>query len=92
MSDERMAPVQSGSGSPTSIPWELHVRVWQVYAAVGHGSQSAARIAERGGFGHGEVIRMLAGYNITGRNEWEPLTEEQRDRLDRLRLANAEAL
>lgn len=87
-----MAPVQAGSRTPTSIPWEVHVRVWQVYAALGHGSQSAQRIAERGGFGHAEVIRMLAGYQDSGRGEWDPLTARQRDKLASLRARKAESL
>jgi hypothetical protein len=65
----RRAPVQAERGHPAgTIPWETHLAAWAGYAAAGHGSQSAERIAERGGFGYAEVQCALAGhYSLTGR-------------------------
>lgn len=56
------APVQSTRGHPfpPRIPWHFHERAWSVYAAAGHGDQSAVRLAERGGFGVLEVVACLA--------------------------------
>jgi hypothetical protein len=87
MSDqERHAPVQ-GERHGTTIPWDVHLRAWQVYAACGNGDQSAERIAERGGFGYGELIKLLAERNPYGGDGWNPLTELQQRHLTRLRGA-----
>lgn len=82
----RRAPVQvrqyRGDSAP-SVPWAVHVRAWQAYAALGHGDQSAERIAERGGFGWQEMVLMLAE-----RNPWRggaPMTPDQRARFARYR-------
>lgn len=45
---------------PLRIPWHFHERAWSVYAAAGHGSQSAVRMAERGGFGVLELVACIA--------------------------------
>lgn len=81
------APVQGGRGNvgnlhpPGTIPWETQVAAWESYAAAGHGSQSADRIAERGGFSYREVQCAIAGhYDDTGKcirkhpmpTGWEP--------------------
>lgn len=55
--DQKTAPVQGDRGG--HIPWGLHINAWTVYAAVGHRSQSAARLAERGGFGYLELCLLL---------------------------------
>lgn len=60
----RRAPVQGEIGrhakrGPGTITWDEHLRAWSVYAACGHGDQSAERIAERGGFGYDELTRLL---------------------------------
>ncbi len=66
MADEieriRTAPVQPARGHPfpTRIPWHFHERAWSMYAAAGHGSQSAERLAQRGGFGVLELVACLA--------------------------------
>lgn len=60
--EERWAPVQGMASGIVGIPWGLHERLWGVYAAWGHGSQSAERMAERGGFGLGEIARLSVGY------------------------------
>jgi len=67
-SAERTAPVQANRGVPfpTRIPWVMHERAWSQYAKAGHGSQSAERLAERGGFGVMELVACLTpgrGYN-----------------------------
>lgn len=53
----KTAPVQGER--PGRIPWDLHVNGWTVYAAIGHRSQSAKRMAERGGFGYLELCLLL---------------------------------
>ena len=67
---ERRAPVQSdrrwprgAPGSvPGTIPWNVHLRAWEGYAADGHGDQSAERIAQRSGFSYREVQCALLGH------------------------------
>ena len=44
-----------------TIPWEIHERAWATYAAKLGRSQSAERIAERGGFSYGEAQCLLGG-------------------------------
>lgn len=60
----RRAPVQGDRGlhGPGTIPWTTHLLAWDGYAAAGHGSQSAERIAERGGFSYIEVQCAIAGH------------------------------
>ena len=61
---ERLAPVQScrAANKPAgTVPWSLHCKAWEAYAAAGHGGQSAERIAERGGFSYREIQCCLAG-------------------------------
>lgn len=58
---ERRAPVQGDRYRVAgTIPWSVHLKAWEGYAAAGHGSQSAERLAERGGFSYGEVQCCLA--------------------------------
>jgi hypothetical protein len=54
---------------PGTISWEEHLLAWSAYAAHGHGSQSAERVAERGGFGYGELVLLLKREPST----WQPL-------------------
>lgn len=69
---ERRAPVLPGyrgdHGSGT-IAWSEHVEAWNAYAMTLGSSQSAERIAERGGFGYSE-LRMLLGREPS---TWRPL-------------------
>jgi hypothetical protein len=54
----KTAPVQGGP----CIPWALHEEAFAVYAEkYGHG-QSAERLAERGGFGAGELDDFVPGW------------------------------
>ncbi len=50
--NKKMAPV---IGYKLGIPWSLHCRAWDAYAKKYGGSQSAERLAERGGFGLQEL-------------------------------------
>ena len=50
------APVFRPEGS---ILWWEHERAWAKYAERHGTEQSAERIAERGGFGYGELISLL---------------------------------
>ena len=67
---ERRAPVQKDSrgprGAPGSvpgtIPWSVHLRAWESYAAAGHGDQRAERVAARGGFSYREIQCALLGH------------------------------
>lgn len=63
MSD-RTAPID---GWRSNVPWSVHERAWRRYAALGHGDQSAERVAERGGFGWAELCVLL-----TGGDPWNP--------------------
>lgn len=82
------APVQGGEPGG-KIPWGLHVRIWQAYAALGHGRQSAKRIAERGGFAWGEAAWMLAEWNPVTK---QPFTEQQSASFKHLRERGFEGI
>lgn len=56
---QKMAPVQ---GYSAGIPWSLHRRAWDAYAARCGRDQSPERIAERGGFGTGELDMFVPGW------------------------------
>jgi hypothetical protein len=69
------APVQGDGGplrerkhGPGTISWEEHERAWAAYARVYGRSQSAQRIAERGGFCYAELVEFLGHEPQT----WEP--------------------
>lgn len=68
----KRAPVQweFRKRPPGTIAWSEHVEAWTAYATRYGNSQSAERIAERGGFGFDELVILL------GR---EPETWEARD-------------
>jgi hypothetical protein len=59
--------MQDNAGSMQAIPWGLAERLYAVYAADGHGSQSLERLAERGGFGRGELGMLAVGTYGSGR-------------------------
>jgi len=67
----RRAPVQAsrklGKG-PGSISWAEHLQTYAGYSAQYGSGQSAERMAERGGFGYGELI-MFLGHEPT---TWDP--------------------
>lgn len=76
MSDERMFPIQSQRGAkahPLSIPWSVAELAYSVYAGLYGRSQSLERLAERGGFGPGEMDMFLP--------DWR----ERCDEIERLR-------
>jgi hypothetical protein len=52
-----------------TISWDEHLEAWLVYKWAGHGSQSAERLAERGGFGYGELLDLLG----RAPESWEPI-------------------
>jgi hypothetical protein len=93
-SKPKTAPVQAQPRG--DIPWALHVRAWQVYAALGHGNQSAQRIAERGGFGWLELAVLLAEQNPwhydDAADRFAEFTPYQRARLNDIRARNADSL
>ncbi|GAA2867023.1 hypothetical protein GGQ99_001347 [Aminobacter niigataensis] len=59
MTDNLRAPVQ---GYSAGIPWSLHLRAWDVYAKKYGRSQTAERLAERGGFGTQELDIFVPGW------------------------------
>jgi hypothetical protein len=78
---QREFPVMLPRGSRRMIPWAIGVEAWQEYAKKHGTSQSVERIAERGGFGEGEM------------DEFVPTWRERTDTIRTLesRLAAAEA-
>lgn len=54
---------------PGTIAWHEHVEAWNAYAKLFGSDQSAERIAERGGFGWGELVSLLGHEPAT----WEPM-------------------
>ena len=77
---ERRAPMQGTCvkgrwvHSPGTISWDEHLSAYAVYASKYGTSQSAERIAERGGFGFEEFV-MLMGH--------EPKTWAKREEMGR---------
>lgn len=73
-------PVQGDSGhrdrdlreprthGPGTITWEEHLLAWEGYRKRYGSTQSAERIAQRGGFGYGELVLFLGSDPKT----WEP--------------------
>jgi hypothetical protein len=82
-----VAPVQDNRRGATvklsGIPWGLHEMLWRVYADHGHGDQSAERLAERGGFGRGELGMLAVGaygsVDSAARGRTVPLLDLYRD-------------
>lgn len=67
----RRAPVQASRehGKPSgSVGWAEHLEAWAVYASKYGKSQSAERVAERGGFCFGELYQFLGKAPTT----WSP--------------------
>jgi hypothetical protein len=58
---DRRVPLQATKdvGPAGTITWAEHVEIWEAYARRHGRSQSAERIAERGGFGQGEAGTFL---------------------------------
>ena len=81
MNNERRAPVQGelsfriGQRGHTdgSIEWAEHEEVWRAYAKKWGSSQSAERIAERGGFGYREIIALTGDAPKT----WQPVDAQK---------------
>lgn len=71
--DESTAPLQDDTRQLVRIPWGLHELAWKVYDAHGHGSQSAERLAERGGFARGELGSLLVGLYGNDRRHGVPV-------------------
>jgi hypothetical protein len=71
VADERRAPVQADRriGKPAgTIAWSEHLEAYADYAKRYGTSQSAERLAERGGFGWDELVDHLGREPRT----WEP--------------------
>jgi hypothetical protein len=69
----RRAPVQAGRAQgakgPGTIAWAEHLEAWGAYAILYGTSQSAERLAQRGGFSYGELVDLLKRAPTT----WEPV-------------------
>lgn len=62
MSEPRMFPIQTKRGAkphPLLIPWSVAELAYSVYAAQYGRSQTLERLAQRGGFGPGEMDEYL---------------------------------
>ncbi len=57
-----------GARGAGTIAWAEHLLAYAAYAARYGRSQSAERLAERGGFGYGELLELLGHEPTT----WEP--------------------
>jgi hypothetical protein len=60
--DNLRAPVQPSKrhNKPAgTIGWAEHAEAWRAYDKKWRTNQSAERIAERGGFGYGELVEFL---------------------------------
>lgn len=73
MTEKRRAPVQAEWESDRkrvagTITWEEHLEAYADYAKRYGTSQSAERLAERGGFGYDELVDHLGHAPTT----WEP--------------------
>jgi hypothetical protein len=72
---QKYAPIQMPHhghlphGLQFRVPWRIHLKAWEQYAKLGHGAQTAERLAERGGFGLEELIILLAGENPWANNQ-----------------------
>lgn len=72
----RRAPVQGGDRGregkkgwgPGAVAWWEHLLAWSGYAKSNGRGQSAERMADRGGFGYGELTEYLGHEPTT----WEP--------------------
>ncbi|WP_136043312.1 MULTISPECIES: hypothetical protein [unclassified Microbacterium] len=77
--NERRAPLQATKdvGPAGTISWAEHLAVWEAYARRHGRAQSAERIAERGGFGQGEVQTLLGRTARTfDPDPWVPMKQE----------------
>jgi hypothetical protein len=80
MTDDRTFPIQTERGAkphPLRIPWSVAELAYSVYAAEYGRGQSLERLAQRGGFGPGEMDLFLP--------DWR----ERCDEIVRLRAENA---
>lgn len=72
------APVQGEWGrggwryQPGTISWEEHEVAWRAYDAKWGCGQSAERIAERGGFGYDEIVKLLGREPTTWQSRLRP--------------------
>lgn len=72
---QRKAPVQGEYKAKIpagTIDWAEHEEVWEAYAKRFGTHQSAERIAERGGFGYSEIVKLLNKQPTT----WAPHVPE----------------
>lgn len=71
----KVAPVQGDyRGRPDgTVPWSVHLQAFEVYSNLLGKSQSAERIAERGGFGYRELQCLLAGHYTYCAAEHDPV-------------------
>lgn len=69
----KRAPVQASlpthQKGPGTISWEEHLEAWHGYAARYGSSQTAERLAERGGFSYGDLLMFLKREPTT----WQPV-------------------
>lgn len=62
-------PMGAPGYGPGSVAWEEHLQAWNAYAKRYGSEQSAERIAERSGFGYGELTEYLGHPPAT----WRPV-------------------
>jgi hypothetical protein len=69
-------PRREGANVPGTMTWDEHLEVYAIYAGRYGNSQSAERLAERGGFSKGEAEELIGRPLRT----WEPRTAALRGR------------
>jgi hypothetical protein len=71
---ERRFPIQTRFPRGASIPWSLAEQLYEACGQIWHGrqGQSLERLAERGGWGTGELGTMLLGLDVMGRERAMP--------------------
>lgn len=60
--DVRWSPLRPGTRPPGTVPWGVAELAYAAYVARFGRSQSLERLAERGGFGHGEMDLFAPGW------------------------------
>lgn len=73
----QMSSRAKSAEGPRTVPWSIAEAAWDVYAARYGREQSVERLAERGGFGWGEMDMFLPGWRELAQKAREPEPEPE---------------